>query len=178
MSARVHDPVSRVSYAFTRNGDDLYVETWMEPGGGLPAHWHPRQQEVWFAIDGKVEFRLGSDKRVIGPEDGEMVVEPETLHAVKAVEDRTVHLGCRVTPALDLEGFLTESAAAANEGLFMKGGIPKGLKGARWAADFLDRYGEETVMAFPPQIVQKATRRLFAGRGSRPASATMGGDAH
>jgi hypothetical protein len=150
----------------------------MEPGGGLPPHWHPRQEEVWFCIDGRVEFRLGKDKRVIGPEDGEMLVGPGTVHGLKAVEDRTVHLGCRVSPALDLESFLTESAAAANDGLFLKGGIPKGIKGARWAADFLDRYDEETVMVFPPKFMQVATKRLFAGKGKRAASATMGGDAH
>ncbi len=177
MPNRVHDPVSRVSYEFTPEGENLTVETWMEAGGGLPAHEHPRQTEVWYAIDGKVEFRLGKDKRVIGPEDGEMVVPPDTVHAVKAVEDRTVHLGCRVTPALELQSFLEESAAAAREGLFMKGGIPKGIKGARWAADFLERYGDETVMVFPPQFVQKATRALFRSRGTRAASATMGSDA-
>ena len=178
MPDRIHDPVSRVSYAFTPEGEDLTVETWMEPGGGLPPHEHPRQTEVWYAIEGKVEFRLGKEKRVIGPEDGEMVVPPNTVHGVKAVEDRTVHLGCRVTPALELQSFLEESAAAAREGLFMKGGIPKGLKGARWAADFLDRYGDETVMVFPPQFVQKATRVLFGSRGKRTPSATMGSDAH
>ena len=178
MPGTVHDPVSRVSYAFTPQGENLTVETWMEPGGGLPPHEHPRQEEVWYVIDGRVEFRLGKEKRVIGPEDGEMVVPRNTVHGVKAVQDTVAHLGCRVTPALELQSFLEESAAAAREGLFMKGGIPKGLKGARWAADFLDRYGDETVMVFPPRFVQKATKALFAGRGKRAPSATMGGDAH
>jgi quercetin dioxygenase-like cupin family protein len=178
MPGSVHDPVSRTSYEFTPDGENLTVETWMEPGGGLPAHEHPRQTEVWYAIDGKVEFRLGKEKRVIGPEDGEMIVPPNTVHGLKAVEDRTVHLGCRVTPALALQSFLEEAAAAANEGLFMKGGIPKGIKGARWAADFLDRYGEETVMVFPPKFVQNATKALFGGKGKRAPSATMGSDAH
>ena len=89
-----------------------------------------------------------------------------------------MHLGCRVTPALALQSFLEEAAAAANEGLFMKGGIPKGIKGARWAADFLDRYGEETVMVFPPKFVQSITKALFGGKGKRAPSATMGSDAH
>ena len=77
MPGSVHDPVSRTSYEFTPRRRDLTVETWMEPGGGLPPHEHPRQTEVWYAIDGKVEFRLGKEKRVIGPEDGEMVVPPQ-----------------------------------------------------------------------------------------------------
>ena len=107
---------------------------------------------------------------MIGPEDGEMLVPPQHASTVsRPCEDRTVHLGCRVTPALGLQSFLEESAAAARDGLFMKGGIPKGLKGARWAADFLDRYGEETVMVFPPKFVQTATRALFRSRGKRQA---------
>jgi hypothetical protein len=39
------------------------------------------------------------------------------------------HLRCHVVPALDLQEFLTESAAAAREG-FMRGGIPRSLRGA------------------------------------------------
>jgi quercetin dioxygenase-like cupin family protein len=178
MPGSVHDPVSRVSYEFTPEGENLVVETWMEPGGALPPHEHPRQTEVWYVIDGKVEFRLGKDKRVIGPEDGEMLVPPHTVHGLKAVDQRTAHLGCRVTPALELQSFLEESAAAAREGLFMKGGIPKGIKGARWAADFLDRYGDETVMVFPPKFVQNVTKAVFRRKGGGATSATMGSDAH
>ena len=62
MPGSVHDPVSRASYEFTPEGENLYVETWMEPGGGLPPHEHPRQTEVWYVIDGKVEFRAGQGK--------------------------------------------------------------------------------------------------------------------
>ena len=107
-----------------------------------------------------------------------MVVPPNTVHALKAVQDTTAHLGCRATPALGLQGFLEESAAAARDGLFMKGGIPKSLKGARWAADFLDRYGDDMVMTFPPRFAQSAMKALFGGKSGGAASATMGGDAH
>lgn len=178
MPGTTHDPVHRASYEFTPEGENLMVQTWLEPGGGLPPHEHPRQEEIWWVIDGKVEFRLGKEKRVIGPDDGEMVVPPNTVHALKAVQSTTAHLGCRVTPALGLQGFLEESAAAAREGLFMKGGVPKSLKGARWAAAFLDRYGDDVVMTFPPAFAQSAMRALFGGRSSGSPSATMEGDAH
>jgi quercetin dioxygenase-like cupin family protein len=178
MPGTTHDPVHRASYAFTPEGENLVVETWLEPGGALPPHQHPRQEERWYAIEGKVEVRLGKNKRVIGPEDGEILVPPNTVHAVKAVQSTTVHLGCRVTPALGLQGFLEESAAAARDGLFMKGGIPKGLKGARWAAAFLERYGDDVVMTFPPKPVRSAMIAMFGGKGGSAPSATMGSDAH
>ena len=164
MSEPVHDPVHRARYAFEPDGDNMVVETWIEPGGGLPAHHHPRQEERWSVIEGEIRFQLGKSKRVITPSDGEIVVTPKTRHALSSVGGREAHLRCYVIPALGLEGFLTESAAAAREGLFMRGGVPKSLRGARWAAGFLARHREDVVIAFPPQLVQRAMIALFGGR--------------
>ena len=46
----------------------------------------------------------------------------------------------------------------------MRGGIPRNLRGARWAAGFLDRHRENVVMSFPPQFMQRAMIAVF-GRG-------------
>ena len=61
---------------------------------------------------------------------------------------------------MDLEEFLTESAWAAREGLFMKGGIPKSWRGAKWAAAFLAKHEEQTVMTFPPRFAQRMMKPL------------------
>jgi len=113
-------------------------------------------------IDGEVRFQLGTTKRVIGPADGEIVVRANTKHSLESVSDRDAHLRCLASPALGLEAFLTESAAAANDGLFMRGGIPRNLRGARWAADFLKRHQEDVVMSFPPRFAQRAMIALLA----------------
>ena len=76
MPAPIHDPVHRARYAFEPDGENLWVDTWLEPGGGLPPHLHPRQEEHWSVLEGEVRFQLGDDKRVIGPDDGEIVVKP------------------------------------------------------------------------------------------------------
>ena len=44
----------------------------------------------------------------------------------------------------------------------MRGGIPRGLRGMRWAARFLARHGDETVMVFPPRPVQRLLIAIFA----------------
>ena len=134
MAQRPHDPVHRARYAFHPEGENLVVETWLEPGGALPPHFHPRQEERWSVVDGEITFQLGKDKRPLRPEDGEVVVRPGTKHAVIGSSDREAHLRCRVIPARGLQSFLEDSAAAARERLFMRGGIPKSLRGARWAA--------------------------------------------
>src|SRR5688572_2351548 len=134
MSEPIRDPVSKARYAFEPDGENLVVHCWIEPGGELPAHFHPRQTEHWSVVEGRARFRLRDDRRVIGPEDGEIVVPPNTVPGLAAAEAREVRLRCRVVPALGMQAFLEESAAAARAGLFLPGGIPRGLRGARWAA--------------------------------------------
>lgn len=160
MTDSVTDPVHGVRMQFERKGDDLSVQTWMEDGGGLPKHFHPQQTEVWWVIDGEVDFYFGDSWRALTPASGKVTVEPDVVHGLRNKSGGEAHLGCDVTPALGLEGFLTDSARAAQDGYFMKGGIPKSLKGARWAAGFLSRYEDETVMVFPPRFLQKLMRPL------------------
>jgi quercetin dioxygenase-like cupin family protein len=162
MNEPIRDPVSRVRMTFEPDAENLIVNVWMEPGGGLPPHLHPRQEERWSVVEGKVGFRLGDDERVIGPEDGEIPVPPGTVHGLTSASDRDAHLRCHVIPALRLQAFLEESAAAASEGLFTPSGRPRGLRGARWAAGFLKRYRDETVFISPPQIVQRILIALLA----------------
>jgi quercetin dioxygenase-like cupin family protein len=158
----IRDPVSRVRYEFEPQGQDLIVHTWLEPGGGLPAHLHPQQEERWSVLEGEVRFRLGDEKRVIGPADGEIVVRPRVEHGLWSVNDREARLRTLVSPALGLQSFLEESAAAAREGLFTSRGLPRGVRGARWAAGFLKRYREETVMLSPPPVVQRLLLAVLA----------------
>ena len=99
---------------------------------------------------------------MIGPEDGEIVVEPGTVHGVANPGASDAHLRCLVVPALRLQEFLEESARAGQENLFTPSGRPRGLRGARWAAGFLKRYRDETVFVSPPQIVQRALITLLA----------------
>jgi quercetin dioxygenase-like cupin family protein len=162
MNAQVRDPVSRVRMSFEPEGENLIVDVWLEPGGGLPAHLHPSQEERWWVVEGAAGFRLGDTERVIAPADGEIVVEPGTAHGVASVGDRDAHLRCRVIPALHLQEFLEESARAGSEGLFTSRGLPRGLRGARWAAAFLKKYRDETVFLSPPPIVQRVLIALLA----------------
>lgn len=162
MSEPVRDPVHRSTYTFTPDGPDLTVDTWLEPGGELPEHFHPIQTERWSVVEGEVRFQLEDSKRVIGPADGEMLVRPGMRHSLESTGRAEAHLRCHVEPAGKLEEFLTDSSAAARDGLFMRGGIPKSLRGARWAATFLKRHRDETVMTFPPQLAQRAMVALLA----------------
>ncbi len=161
MNETTVDPVHGVRYRFERAGDDLLVvDTWMEPKGGLPKHYHPVQEEIWWVEDGEVSFHLDGGWRTLRPEDGKVVVKPGVVHGLRNGSGGEAHLRAEVRPPADLEEFLTESARAAREGLFMKGGIPKSWRGAKWAAGFLARHEDNTVMTFPPRFAQRMMRPL------------------
>jgi mannose-6-phosphate isomerase-like protein (cupin superfamily) len=164
MSTPVHDPVHGARYTFEPDGENLFVDTFLEPGGALPPHLHPKQEERWSVVEGRARIRVGSEKREVGREDGEIVVAPGTTHGIESLGSEA-HLRCHVIPALDLREFLEDSAAAAREGLFMRGGIPRSLRGARWAADFLKRHRDTVVMTFPPRFVQSAMIAVLARSG-------------
>ena len=162
MTDQIRDPVSRVRQTFDNRGDTLIVDTWMEPGGALPAHLHPQQEERWSVVEGQARFRLGDDVRVIEPADGELLVAPNVVHGVWSSSDREAHLRCYVTPPLRLQEFLEEAATAGSQGLFTQDGRPRGMRGARWAASFLKRYRDETVFISPPQAVQRLLIAVMA----------------
>jgi quercetin dioxygenase-like cupin family protein len=168
MAELVHDPVNRVRYAFQQDGENLIVDCLVDSGGSLPAHRHPRQVERWSVLDGQVRFRLGDQERLIGSADGVMVVTPSTDHGLANVSGREAHLRCRVEPALRLQAFLEESAAAAREGLFTARGLPTAWAGPAGSANFLERYRGETVLLKPPQPVQRALIALLARDSSPP----------
>ncbi len=156
------DPVHRVGYAFVPDGENLWVYAWFEPGAKLPEHLHPRQEERWEVLDGTAQVQIGERTRPLQAEDGPQPVAPGVKHALENTSGAAVRLRCHVLPAGELRSFLEDSAAAARDGLIMRGGIPKGIRGARWGARFLKRHRGETVMSFPPRFAQNAMIALFA----------------
>ncbi len=160
--ATVHDPIHRTSYAFEREGENLWVFSWFEPGAHLPEHFHPSSEERWEAVDGTLRVKLDGTWRDLRPEDGPVAVLPNMRHELKNDSGRTVRGRTECIPALHLEEFLIETARAAEEGLYTKRNLPTGWRGAVWAADLSLRYRDETVMCSPPPALQRVISPLLA----------------
>lgn len=161
-AARIHDPVHRSSYSFRRDGENLWVETWLQDGAHLPEHFHPSLEERWEIIEGAVQLKLDGHWRELTPEDGSVSVGLNTKHELKNTSGREVHALTEVLPAGGLEEFLTESARAARDGLFNAGGLPTSLRGAIWVAAFAQRFRHETVMTSPPPALQRLILPVLA----------------
>jgi hypothetical protein len=164
----VQDPVHAVSYSFRHDGSDLWVYTWLEEGGHLPEHYHPSLEEHWETLEGSARVKLDGAWRDLVPADGPILVARNVRHELKNESGRLARLRTRVTPAGCLEEFLTESARAAQEGLYNARNVPTGFRGATWIADFALRFRAETVMTSPPPALQRLVLPLLArfARGS------------
>ena len=162
IAEKVHDPVHRVSFAFRREGESLYVETWLEDGGHLPEHFHPSLDETWEALDGAVRVKLDGTWRELVPADGRVPVPRNVRHELKNVSGRQAHLLGVSTPPGRLQEFLTEAARAAREGLYNGRNLPTSVRGAVWLADLAHRFRDETVMCSPPPAVQRVVTPLVA----------------
>jgi len=159
---RIHDPIHRVAYSFRREGESLWVSTWLEDGGHLPEHFHPSLEERWEVLDGTARVKLAGAWRELTPEDGPVIVSPNVRHELRNASGRQARLRTEVIPAGGLEEFLTESARAAREGLYNRRNLPTSLRGAAWIADFALRFSHETVMSSPPPAVQRVLLPVVA----------------
>ncbi len=159
---RVHDPIHRVSYSFEREGENLWVHTWLEAGGHLPEHFHPSLEEHWEVLEGAVRVKLAGTWRDFLPDHGPLLVARGVRHELKNESARQARLRTEVMPAGELEQFLIETAHAAREGLYNERNLPTSFRGAVWAADLAQRYRSETVMCSPPPAVQRVVLPLLA----------------
>ncbi len=168
MTDYVHDPVRRQRYAFQRDGDNLLIEIWVQPGGDGPTHVHPGLEERFAVLEGSVRFKAG-DRTVIGGAGDELIVAPGTKHSFKNIGEDEARLRAEIRPALELQGLLEDLAEAARSGLYTRRGIPTSFRGARRVAEILQRYVDTAVVRWPPPALVRLflrTIRLF----SRPRS--------
>jgi mannose-6-phosphate isomerase-like protein (cupin superfamily) len=161
-SPTVHDPIHHVAHAFEREGENLWVHCWLEPGAHLPEHFHPTLEERWEVLDGTIQLKLDGHCRCLTVQDGPVRLGPDVRHEIRNTSDRRVRARAEVLPAGHLEAFLTEAAQAARHGVFTAGGLPTSLRHAVWIAAFAQRHRHETVMTSPPPAVQRIVLPLLA----------------
>src|SRR5947209_649240 len=93
----VDDPVLRQRYGFRRDGDDLLVEVWVDPGGGVVAHRHPTFEERFEVIEGTVTFWV--ERKRIDTAAGEQAVVPAgARHTYRNTSGAPAHMIARATP--------------------------------------------------------------------------------
>ena len=98
----VHDPVFRHRLRFQDTTDEhgnpaVLCEMWVDPGGGVPPHAHPRMEERFTVVEGRMEFLAG--RRWVARDAGETAVVPAgTRHAYRNRGSVVAYSRCIATP--------------------------------------------------------------------------------
>ena len=152
----IHDPVMGYWVSFERRGENLIINTRVIPGGGPPPHVHPNGDERFAVEKGQVEFLVGRNKVPAGPGD-ELVVPRGTRHAFKNVGSTEALFEAEVMPEPSGKGqeFFRETAAAAQQGMYTRRGIPTSPRAARHLLEILERYQDFAVITNPPPAAQR-----------------------
>jgi mannose-6-phosphate isomerase-like protein (cupin superfamily) len=160
----VKDPVLRQRLRFTRDGDVLHVECWVDPGGGVTPHVHPAMEERFEVLEGRPSFLAGRDWTTAAPGQT-VVVPPRTRHAYRNKTDEVVHMVCHATPPSTLQEFLEEAAALSRSGKITRLGIPRTPRAWAEGAALAYRHREMVTLLFPPMPpppVQRVALPLLA----------------
>ena len=94
------------------------IEMLVPPGGGPPPHSHPDTQEMFYLMEGELEFKTEAGKSIL--KKGGFVNIPlgGAIHCFKNISDRYARMLCTVVPA-GLEEVFREIGEPALPGEFL-----------------------------------------------------------
>ena len=126
----LHNPASgeRITFRETAaqtEGELLAIDLQLPPGGRVPGglHRHPRQEERFEVVSGRMRFRSGRKTIVAGP--GETVVVPAGVrHDFANAGHEEALVRVEVRPALNMERLFEVAVALAEQKRTLPGGIP------------------------------------------------------
>ena len=142
----------------------LAWELALAPGGRVPAsHAHPRQQEIFTVLEGRMRFRVGWRRQIAGPGDT-VTVPPGTVHHFANAGPAPARVAVQTRPALTMQDLLEVAAALARDQHAAARARPRLADLALFMRDF------EPEVAAPvlPGLLRLVTRllaRLASSRG-------------
>jgi quercetin dioxygenase-like cupin family protein len=173
----IENPVSGERITFRKTAADtggelLAIELELTPDGHVPgAHVHPKQEERFEVVSGRMKFRKGLKTIVAEPGDA-VTVEPGKIHKFENAGDESAVARVEVRPALRMEELFETTVALAEEGRTNKKGLPKPLD----LALFVREFGDEVRGPGAPGWLQRASMAPLAwiakkrGRAERYAT--------
>jgi quercetin dioxygenase-like cupin family protein len=167
MTKSVEDPVLKQRYEFRIDGDVLIVEAWVDPGGGVTPHVHPKMEERFRVLDGEIEFLVGRRWE----RHTQITVPAGTRHAYRNASDQTAHMIAEAEPPLELEAFLTDIAELSKRRAFTRSGRPRSLRAIPELARVAQRYRETVELETPLRPLIPLAARLGSSRTTGQSTA-------
>jgi quercetin dioxygenase-like cupin family protein len=163
----LENPATKERYIFLVTEEEtdgmlFTLERHQLPGGTVPEHIHPCQEERFEVLSGEMTFRIdGGRPSTYGP--GEAVTIPAGVrHALRNDGNELARARIEFRPALNAKGFFEALAGLASEGKTVLNGVPRNpLQAATFAVEFKDEFR----IARPPLWVQRLVCPPLASLG-------------
>lgn len=159
--AEISNPLSGERITISGTGADGSVLAWeltLAPGGRVPAsHAHPKQEEQFTVLAGRVRFRVGWRRLIAGPGDT-VRVAPGTVHHFANAGPDTARIAVRTTPALRMRALLETAATLAQAQHAAGRTLPDPAEVALFMRDF----EAEVAAPLAPRLVRLVARGLAA----------------
>ncbi|MBJ7329422.1 MAG: cupin domain-containing protein [Solirubrobacteraceae bacterium] len=162
------DPVLGLKTRFWEEGDAVYVESWISPGGGVTPHVHPVIEERFEVVEGTCQLLSGRTWTDV-PAGETVVVPPGTRHAFRNRSDAVTHFVCRTSPWSSLQEFLEDAASLSRAGGINRHAMPTSWDALLQAAVMIDQHREMVELGFPlpPAPIQKVLMPRLAAAGRK-----------
>lgn len=155
----------RVSAAES-GGEVLAWELWLAPGGRVPnGHVHPGQEERFTVVQGRLRFRIGRRRRIVGP--GQTVTVPSGApHYFANAGPAEAFVLVETRPAMQMQELLEVAADLSRD----QYGRPRRLPHPVDLFLFMDEFRSEVQAPYLPgrlvRLVVRAVARLAALTGA------------
>jgi quercetin dioxygenase-like cupin family protein len=130
------------------NDNYAVIEMLVPPGAGPGPHAHKDIQEMFYVVEGEVEFKMEAGKQVAGKGSFINIPLGGAVHGFKNKTDTTVHLLCTVVPA-GLDRFFQEIGTPVEPGTF-KAPTPLTPEALDKLKAIGERYGQQF---YPPDFL-------------------------
>ena len=130
------------------NGGYAVIDMQVPPGGGPGPHSHKDMQEMFYVVEGEIEFKMETGKYVA--KQGSFVNIPfgGAVHCFKNVSNKNARLLCTVIPA-GLDSFFKEIGKPVKPGEFLAPHMPA-KEEIEKLKSIAEKYGQKL---YPPDFL-------------------------
>lgn len=124
------------------NGAYAVIEMLVPPGGGPPPHAHINTQEMFYLMEGELEFKTEAGKSIIKAGGFVNIPFGGAIHCFKNISKEAARMLCTVVPA-GLEDVFREIGIPAQPGEFLP--VPEMTEERKILLKGVDeKYGQQT----------------------------------
>ena len=130
------------------NGNYAVIDMLIPPGGGPEPHSHKDIQEMFFVVEGKIDFKMESGTYTANQNSFVNIPLGGAVHSFKNTTDKVAHLLCTVIPA-GLDSFFQEIGKPVEIDKFLSQ-TPPTPEELNKLKSIAEKYGQEL---YPPDYL-------------------------